>query len=125
MAVALASLSFDAPDLPQRLDAAPAEEFDELSFGLIEMSSTGRVVAYNETESRLSGLSPERVLGQSFFEQVAPCMNNALVAARFSEDALDEIVDYVFTFRMAPTKVTLRLMRRRGSDRCFLAVRKA
>jgi photoactive yellow protein len=59
----------------------------------------------------------------NFFTDVAPCTNNYLVAGRFDEPgALDERLDYVFTFRMKPTPVRLRLMRDEGADRQFLAV---
>jgi hypothetical protein len=39
-------------------------------------------------------------------------MNNFLVAQRFEDEAeLDEIVPYVLTLRMRPTKVRLRLLK--------------
>jgi len=42
---------------------------------------------------------------------VGPCTNNYLVAQRFLDcDELDEQLDYVFTFRMAPTPVRLRML---------------
>jgi hypothetical protein len=45
-----------------------------------------------------------------------------MVAQRFeTEPALDAIVDYVFTLRMQPTKVRLRLLRQPGR-RMYLVV---
>ena len=70
---------------------------------------------YNSFESKAAGLSPQRVLGSSLFDVVAPCMNNFLVAQRF-EDALaesatlDDTINYVLTLRMRPVKVHLRLL---------------
>jgi hypothetical protein len=44
------------------------------------------------------------------------------VAFRFeNEPVLDAIIDYVFTFRMKPTAVKLRLLRQNGR-RMYLAV---
>jgi photoactive yellow protein len=55
------------------------------------------------------------VLGHPLFTMVAPCMNNFMVAQRFEDalasgTALDATMDYVFTLRMRPVKVTLRLL---------------
>jgi len=73
------------------------------------------VQRYNAAESRLAGLSPDRVLGLPLFTTVAPCMNNYLVAQRFEEarergEPLDDTIDYVLTLRMRPIKVKLRLL---------------
>jgi hypothetical protein len=63
------------------------------------------------------------VLGRNFFEAVALCTNNYLIAQRYAdEDELDEFLDFVFTFRMAPTPVRIRMMAMAGSPRQYLAV---
>lgn len=49
------------------------QEADTLPYGLIMLDRAGTVIAYNEAESRLSGLDPQRVLGRNFFADVAPC----------------------------------------------------
>jgi photoactive yellow protein len=114
---------FDAVDLPTVLEATPLKGFDELSFGLIVMDRSGIVVWYNAFESARAGLSRDQVLGRHFFESVGPCMNNYLVAQRFlDEPSLDDFLDYVFTFRMVPTPVRLRLMAQPQSDRQYVAV---
>jgi hypothetical protein len=49
------------------------------------------VTGYNASESRLSRLRPERVVGRNFFVEIGPCTNNYLVARRFLDcDELDE-----------------------------------
>jgi photoactive yellow protein len=87
------------------------------------MDRDGRVIGYNRAESELSGLPADGVIGRNFFVEIGPCTNNYLIAQRYqdSED-LDEQLDYVFTYRMAPTPVRLRLLARRGSPRQYLAV---
>jgi hypothetical protein len=68
-------------------------------------------------------LSPKRVLGKHFFEEVAPCMNNFMVAQRFDdEDALDDILPYVLTLRMRPTPVRLRLLKAAGCVTRFVLI---
>jgi photoactive yellow protein len=108
-------LSFAAPDLHTRLAQLADGDLDRLAFGVIGFDSDTNVCQYNRTESEAAGLTPPRVLGQPLFTNVAPCMNNFMVAQRF-EDAqddgtvLDDTIDYVLTLRMRPVKVALRLL---------------
>ncbi|MEF3067524.1 PAS domain-containing protein [Pandoraea apista] len=94
------------------LEKLDAQGLDALPFGVIGFTSDAIVTTYNATESRNAGLSPQRVLGKHFFEEVAPCMNNFMVAQRFDDMVeLDDIIPYVLTLRMRPTPVRLRLLK--------------
>ena len=89
----------------------------------VDTNVLGFSVALALVTSVVSGLTPARVIGRNFFTDVGPCTNNYLVAQRYADsDDLDEQLDYVFTFRMAPTPVRLRLLARKGSERQYLAV---
>jgi photoactive yellow protein len=115
---------FDALDLLDRLEGMSAAELDELDFGVVRMDPNGTVRAYNRSEAALSGMQPDAVIGKDFFVQVAPCTNNYMVAERYRhESALDESLDYVFTYMMVPTPVRLRLLKREGAIEQYLAVR--
>ena len=119
----LTCAAFDAPDLLAVLDRAPMSSMDALQFGLIVMDRGGEVIWYNAYESERAGLSQERVVGRNFFTSVGPCTNNYLIAQRYiDEPDLDEIIDFVFTLRMTPTPVRVRMMARDGSPRQYLAV---
>ena len=119
----LRPISFRSPDLFAWLEQATGSDLDALPFGLVAMNPDGFVTYYNMTESGYSGLRPSRVVGRHFFAQVAACANNALVAQRYVlEPALDAIVPYTFTFRMAPRRVTLRLLRQPDGKRIYLAL---
>ena len=121
-----ARLSIDDPDLAKALDELAVEALDRLDFGVVRMDRAGQVLAYNTAEAELSGLAPAGVVGQDFFVQVAPCTNNYLVAQRYrDEDELDETIDYVFTFRMLPTPVRLRMLKRPDSPHQYLVVQRA
>jgi photoactive yellow protein len=116
-------LTFTQPGLLDSLETADAAVLDALTFGVIGMAPDGTVVSYNIAESALSGLTPAKVVGRHFFSAVAPCTNNFMVAHRFETEAtLDDIIDYVFTLRMQPTRVRLRLLKQTGRSRMFLAV---
>ena len=110
-----ANLSFATPDLHARLAQLAGDDLDRLDFGVIGFDGDTTVCQYNRTESEAAGLTPPRVLGQPLFTNVAPCLNNFMVAQRF-EDAqddgttLDDTIDYVLTLRMRPVKVALRLL---------------
>lgn len=94
------------------LEKLNEHELDALPFGVIGMSEHGIVEVYNQTEAKLAGLSPDKVLGAHFFSTIAQCMNNFLVAQRFiDEPELDTVIDFVLTLRMRPTPVKLRLMK--------------
>jgi photoactive yellow protein len=117
---------FADPGLLDTLESASLDVIDDFGFGLIVMDRDGRVLGYNQAESKLSGLPAADVIGRNFFVDVGPCTNNYLVAQRYRDSAsqetsLDEQLDYVFTYRMAPTPVRLRLLARPGSSRQYLA----
>jgi photoactive yellow protein len=124
---ALLTLGFDQPDVLEPLQAADEATLDALEFGVIGIDDHTLVRRYNAYESRLAGLSPQRVLGQPLFTAVAPCMNNFMVAQRFEDaaaegGALDTTLDYVFTLRMRPVKVRLRLLARPGAALRYVLV---
>lgn len=101
-------------------------DIDTLEFGVIAMDRDAGVTAYNQAEAEISGLSEDRVLGRKFFTEVAPCMNNFMVAQRYEDPGpLDEMLDYVLTLRMAPTPVRLRLLREEDADVQYLLVERS
>jgi photoactive yellow protein len=121
---AVATWQFGDPGLLDALESVPVDRIDDLAFGLIVMDRDGGVTGYNQAESKLSGLPVDEVAGRNFFVEVGPCTNNYLIAQRYQDsEELDEQLDYVFTYRMSPAPVRLRLLARRGSGRQYLAVR--
>ena len=116
-------MNFDDADLYDQLLSSSDLDMQDTAFGVVAMDSEHHVVMYNRTESSHAGLSPERVAGRHFFSEVAPCTNNFMVAQRFeTEDELDATIDYVFTLKMKPTPVRLRLLSRSEAARRFLLV---
>lgn len=94
------------------LEAMSRPDRDALPYGVVGLDAETVVRTYNATEARMAGLDPGTVMGKHFFEVVAQCMNNFLVAQRFEDETeLDETIPYVLTLRMRPTKVRLRLLK--------------
>lgn len=115
--------SFEQPALHATLLAALDSELDELPFGVVELGTDLICTRYNAAESRISGLGPERVIGRTFFDTVAPCMNNYLVRDRLaSSEPLDDIIDYVLSVKLNPQRVRLRLLAGGADERRFLCV---
>lgn len=104
-------MSFDDVPIIESLSTMGADELDELPFGAVGLDSQNTVEFYNKHEERYSGLPRDVVVGRHFFFDVAPCMNNYMVAERLEETRLDVTLPYVLTFRMRPTPVRLRLLR--------------
>ncbi|WP_431268694.1 hypothetical protein [Dankookia sp. P2] len=67
--------SFDTPQLARAVEQVPSTAIDLLPFGVIKLDAEGRVTLYSATERRLSGYRGAG-LGQFFFDEVAPCMDN-------------------------------------------------
>ncbi len=125
--ISLIDIRFADDKLFAGLEAAIGDPilFDELDFGLVAMDLDGTVLAYNRHESEAAGISPDQCIGLNFFSDVAPCTNNYLVAGRFEEEAnLDETIDYVFTLKMRPTRVKLRLLKADRSPHQYLLVQR-
>lgn len=93
------------------LHTANPETLDALPFGVIGFAADGLVTHYNKVESAGAGLRAANVLGRHLFSEIAPCMNNFMVAQRFEDEPeLDATLPYVLTLRMRPTPVRLRLL---------------
>lgn len=120
--MSIEEMSFQAIAL-RHLEAMTVEERDALPFGVVGFGADTIVQSYNATEARLSGLDASTVVGVPFFDAVAQCMNNFLVAQRFEDEPeIDAIVPYVLTLRMRPTKVRLRLLAGQGLPRRYILI---
>jgi photoactive yellow protein len=113
------------------LCAADGPALDVADFGVIGFGNDADAVVqrYNRTESLGSGLALDQVMGRPLFAEVAQCMNNYLVAQRFDDaladgTALDHQMPYVFTLRMRPTPVVLRLLAAPGCPLRFVLVQR-
>jgi len=122
-AVTPPATEFARADIAATLVVTQDADLDSLDFGVVEMDLSGKVLRYNATESRFSGLAAARVVGRRFFTEVAPCSDNAMVAHRFNQPVVDETVRYTFALKMKPVPVTLRMVKAVGIPRMYLLVR--
>lgn len=107
------------------------EAIDGLPFGLLTLDSAGRVIAYNDTESRMSGLPRDRVIGRDFFNEVAPCTRVREFQGRFLELVQNpsglrvQSFDFVFRFNHSEQQVSIVIVpaRARGQFRVAMTRR--
>ncbi|WP_437631260.1 PAS domain-containing protein [Sorangium sp. So ce854] len=71
------------PASVERLAEMTAQEVDDLPYGFIVLDEEGVVLLYNRYEQRMSRLPPERVVGRSFFQEIAPCTRVEAFLGRF------------------------------------------
>ncbi len=89
------------------------DKLDGLPYGLITLDAKGRVIHYNDTESRLVGLPKHRVIGRNFFREIAPCTRIREFEGRFNELAADPIgvrvqsFDFIFKFARGEQHVSV------------------
>ncbi|KEZ78180.1 phosphonate transporter [Salinisphaera hydrothermalis] len=114
--------TFETIQLSDLENMAP-EDRDALEFGVIGLRPDTRADVYNATEANMAGVDPAQVLGAPFFSTIGQCMNNFMVAQRFEDEPdLDDIVPFVLTLRMRPTRVRLRLLQARDTERRYILV---
>lgn len=105
------------------LTAMSEADLDDLPYGVVGLDRGGIVEIYNATEASLAGLKPRNVIGAAFFEAIAQCMNNFMVAQRFEDEPhLDATIPYVLTLRMRPTPVRLRLIAAADAPRRYILI---
>ena len=68
--------SFDEPRLALAVEQLTPDEMGKLPYGVIRLDNDGRVTLYSACEEALSGKDAASVVGQPFFTDIAPCMNN-------------------------------------------------
>lgn len=114
--------SFETVGL-RELEAMGADGRDALPFGAVGFAADTIVQTYNATEAQMAGLDAAAVIGVPFFEAVGQCMNNFMIAQRFEDEPeIDDIVPYVLTLRMRPTRVRLRLLATAGVPRRYILI---
>ena len=116
---------FKQEDLFDVLEHYEAKDFNKFDYGVVRMDRSGNIKAYNSYNSDLAADASKEVMGQNFFTQVAPCTNNFMVAEKYDsfEGKLDETLDYILTYRVKPSPVTLRMLAKNSSENQYLLIR--
>ncbi len=106
-------VEFGQSDLDNVLAAMSSREIDELAFGAIQLDAAGKILAFNQAESNITGRRKDAVIGRNFFDEVAPCCNKPAFRGVFDagvkSGSLNAIFDYTFDYVMKPTRVKIQM----------------
>lgn len=115
-------IAFGKAELDNVLSKMSTKEIDELAFGAIQLDGTGKILRYNEAEAKITGRNASAVIGSNFFRDVAPCTNTPKFKGAFDAGVrandLNTMFEYVFDYKMTPTKVKVH-MKKAISDGTF------
>lgn len=111
-----------------RLGRMSPEELDALAFGVVTLDHRGRVIEYNDTESRLAGVPKEQVIGRNFFTDIAPCSRVKEFEGRFQDFASGrsrlgmESFEFVFHFSHGAQRVLILISPARLRGQFFVSM---
>ncbi len=110
------------------LDNLSRETADSKNYGIVKVDDSGIIQLYNKYESELAGVLIANAEGKNFFTQVAICTNNRLFYGKFKEgvskNQLDTTFYYVFTYKMKPTNVIIRIYKDPSSKTNWIFIKK-
>jgi photoactive yellow protein len=121
-------VKFEQDDIENTLAQLDASQIDELAFGAIQLDAEGRVLAYSRRESEITNRDPRDVIGRNFFQEVAPCTRRPEFYGRFLEGVksgtLSVMFDYVFDYKMNPTRVRVHMKKALVGDTYWVLVKR-
>lgn len=121
-------VTFGKEDVDNVLARMTPQELDGLAFGAIQLDARGTVLAYNATEASITGRSAVDVVGRNFFRDVAPCTDTPRFRGVFDEGVragtLNTMFEYVFDYRMSPTRVKIHMKKAIVGDTYWIFVKR-
>jgi len=120
--------SFGSNDAANVISKLSDKDVDELAFGAIKLDKDGNILSYNKAEGAITGRKPEDVIGKNFFTEVAPCTNQPEFYGKFKEGVrsgnLNTLFEYVFDYKMSPTKVKVHMTKSLLDDSYYIFVKR-
>ena len=112
----------------QDIESLSASELDKLAYGAIELDRYGKIRRYNSAEGDITGRNPREVIGKDFFKDVAPCTNTPEFKGTFDRGVksgnLNTSFEYIFDYKMKPTKVKVQMKKALGGDSYWILVKR-
>jgi photoactive yellow protein len=121
-------ISFGADNIENVLSKMKETELDTLAFGAIQLDKEGKILMYNAAEAKITGRNPKDVIGKNFFTEIAPCTRRPEFYGTFLEgvknDNLNTMFEYVFDYKMNPTKVKVHMKKALVGDTYWVIVKR-
>jgi photoactive yellow protein len=119
---------FGQDNIDNALQGMSDDDLDGLAFGSIKLDAEGTVLQYNAAEGTITGRDPQEVIGKNFFTEVAPCTNQPDFHGRFKKGVetgeLNDLFEYVFDYKMTPTKVKVHMKKALMDDSYWVFVKR-
>jgi photoactive yellow protein len=93
--------TFGADDTANAFARLSEQELDSISFGVIQVDETGRILIFNAAESSIAGIARKAALGKNFFTEVAICTNESGFRGRFEAGVKAGTLDILFEWHLA------------------------
>jgi photoactive yellow protein len=97
--------TFGADDTANAFAKLSEQQLDGISFGIIQVDETGRIVIFNEAESGITGIMKKAAVGKNFFTEVAVCTNESGFRGRFEDGVKSGALDVLFEWHLAAGKL--------------------
>jgi len=121
-------IKFGSDDIENSLAKMDDKDLDGLAFGAIQLDRNGNILHYNMMEGEITGRNPEEVKGKNFFRDVAPCTDSPEFGGKFREGVangnLNTLFEYVFDYKMTPTKVKVHMKKAISGDTYWVFVKR-
>jgi len=121
-------INFGSDDMGNIMAKLGDSKINDLAFGAIKLDGDGNILSYNQAEGDITGRDPKDVIGKNFFTDVAPCTNQPEFFGKFKqgiqEDKLNTMFEYVFDYKMKPTKVKVHMMKAQVGEGYYIFVKR-
>lgn len=121
-------ITFGADSIENDISKMGKGDIDDLAFGAIELDREGKILQYNEAEADITGRDAKSVIGKNFFNEVAPCTKSETFYGKFKDgvakNALNAVFEYVFDYKMRPTRVKVHMKYAPKTDSCWIFVKR-
>jgi photoactive yellow protein len=111
------------------IDPLSAADLDSLPFGAIQLDREGKILQYNDYESKLAGVEKSKAVGKNFFTELAPCTNVKEFQGKFkdgvAQEELHETFRYHFPFKQNPRDVVVTLFFSKMTETAWVFIRPA
>jgi photoactive yellow protein len=110
--------TFGADDTANVFARLSDQELDSLSFGVIQVDETGKILMFNAAESGIAGIEKKAAVGKNFFTEVARCTNESGFRGRFDAGVKAGALDALFEWHLAGDRLPRVLVHMTKAARC-------
>jgi photoactive yellow protein len=93
--------TFGSDDTANAFARLSERELDGISYGVIQVDETGRILLFNDAEAGIAGIEKKAAIGKNFFTEVAVCTDESDFRGRFDAGVKAGALDILFEWHLA------------------------